>query len=223
MTTSWPTCMTRSAAKASVVRRRLTRPAPVIALLAALLLLPIPAVATNASPSAGEREALGQYLKAAINKADSFQDRFDAEVWLLDMSGRLKPFIADPQQRLDLLRSIHREASAAGLAPELVLSVIQVESRFDRFAISRVGAQGLMQVMPFWRKEIGRPDDNLTEVDTNLRYGCQILKYYLEREKGRLRPALARYNGSLGKNWYPKLVLNAWRKNWYNGELAGLR
>lgn len=194
-----------------------------LALVLVALTLGIAAPAhAEGSPSPREREALGHYLKAAIAEADSFQDRFDAEVWLLDMSGRLKAFIPDPQQRLDLLRSIHREASAAKLPPELVLSVIEVESRFDRFAISRVGAQGLMQVMPFWRNEIGRPEDNLTDVDTNLRYGCHILKYYLNREQGRLRPALARYNGSLGKNWYPKLVLKAWRKNWYNGELAGL-
>ena len=101
----------------------------------------------------------------------------------------------------------------------MVLALIEVESYFDRFAVSRVGAQGLMQVMPFWKKEIGRPDDNLTNADTNLRYGCQILQFYLQKEKGNVHRALARYNGSLGKSWYPERVFDRWRRHWYNGEL----
>lgn len=168
---------------------------------------------------AAERAALTAYLKEALHRDDSFQDRFDAEVWLTDMSARLAKIIRDPEQRLALLRGVHREAKAANLAPELVLALIQVESYFDRFAISSVGAQGLMQVMPFWKNEIGRPSDNLTDLDTNLRYGCQILQFYLQREKGNMRRALARYNGSLGKNWYPDRVFRAWRSRWYNGRL----
>ncbi len=169
-----------------------------------------------------ERAALTAYLKEALHRDDSFQDRFDAEVWLTDMSARLSPIIKNPEARLELLRAVHREAQAADLAPELVLALIQVESYFDRFAISRVGAQGLMQVMPFWKNEIGRPSDNLTDMNTNLRYGCQILQFYLKREKGNMRRALARYNGSLGKNWYPDRVFRAWRKRWYNGQLSYL-
>src|SRR5690606_13423552 len=114
-------------------------------------------------------------------------------------------------ERLRLLQAIHREARAAGLKPDLVLALIEVESGFDPFAISSAGAQGLMQVMPFWKKEIGRPDDNLTDIATNLRYGCQILKFYMEREKGNWMPALARYNGSYGQYWYPQRVMDAWR------------
>ncbi|RNL66019.1 lytic transglycosylase domain-containing protein [Zhongshania marina] len=176
---------------------------------------------TTANPSAEqlEREELGIFLKQAIAEADSFKDRFDAEVWLFDMSSRMSRYIGDPQERLTFLRSVHREASAAGLSPELVLALIEVESYFDRFAVSRVGAQGLMQVMPFWKNEIGRPDDNLTNTDTNLRYGCQILQFYLQKEKGNLHRALARYNGSLGKSWYPERVFDRWRRHWYNGEL----
>jgi len=166
-----------------------------------------------------ERQALSAHLKTAVAAADSFADRYDAEVWLLDMATRLEHFISDPGQRLELLRTLHREASAAGLRPDLVLAVIEVESRFDPFAISRVGAQGLMQVMPFWKDEIGRPDDNLTDLATNLRYGCQILKFYLDLEQGNWMPALARYNGSYGQHWYPRRVLDAWASRWQAGPL----
>ncbi|MGY8775517.1 MULTISPECIES: transglycosylase SLT domain-containing protein [Spongiibacter] len=187
-------------------------------LLAGLVAVALPALAQPSDPV--ERAALTAYLKDALHHEDSFKDRFDAEVWLLDMSQRLSKRLPEPEDRLALLQSVHREARSASLPPELVLALIEVESAFDRFAISRVGAQGLMQVMPFWKKEIGRPDDNLTDPDTNLRYGCQILQFYLQREKGNMRRALARYNGSLGKNWYPDRVFNAWRKRWYNGPLA---
>ena len=160
-------------------------------------------------------DELRQILKKTVNEASSFNDRFDAEVWLVDMSGRLKSFIKDAQQRLSLLKRVHAEATRAGIEPELVMAVIQVESAFKQYAISRVGAQGLMQVMPFWKFEIGRPNDNLTKMATNLRYGCTILKHYIDKEKGDIIRALARYNGSLGKVHYPEKVLNAWQKNWF--------
>ena len=158
---------------------------------------------------------LRNVLKQTITDADSFEDRFDAEVWLVDMSGRLQRFIKDDQRRLNLLRTVHREATKANLQPELVLSVIQTESYFDHYALSYVGARGLMQVMPFWKKEIGRPDDNLMNIDTNLRYGCTILSFYLKKENGNMMRALARYNGSLGKTKYPEKVLLAWERRWY--------
>ncbi len=154
-------------------------------------------------------------LQQAIKDSDSFEDRFDAEVWLVDMSNRLKNKIKKPEKRLKLLRQIHREASRANLHPELVLAVIDVESNFDRFAISKAGAQGLMQVMPFWLKEIGKPRDSLFNVRTNLRMGCTILKYYLKKEKGDLTRALARYNGSLGRYKYPNKVFKLLNKRWY--------
>lgn len=154
-------------------------------------------------------------LIKAIEQADSFSDRFEAEVWLLDMSTRLKKQLANSKERLNLLRSIHREASRVQLPPELVIAVIDIESRFDRFAISRSGAQGLMQIMPFWLNEIGHPDDNLMHIDTNLRMGCTILKYYLDKEKGDLRRALARYNGSLGSWKYPDKVIKVLSEKWY--------
>ncbi len=158
---------------------------------------------------------LGELLRAAANEADSFADKFDAQVWLTDMSARLSKTLKDPQERLDILRHVHYEATRAELAPELVLAVIDVESNFDRYAISVAGARGLMQIMPFWLDEIGRPDDNLVHVGTNLRFGCTILKYYIDMEHGNLPRALGRYNGSLGKRRYPNKVLDKLRLKWY--------
>lgn len=160
-------------------------------------------------------EELRLLLQQAVKDSESFNDRFDAEVWLTDMSNRLKKKIKQPEKRLTLLRQIHHEASRAKLHPELVLAVIDVESNFDRFAISSAGAQGLMQVMPFWLKEIGKPRDSLFNVRTNLRMGCTILKYYLKKEKGDLTRALARYNGSLGRYKYPNKVFKLLNKRWY--------
>jgi len=160
---------------------------------------------------------LREVLREAATAADSFGDRFDAEVWLTDMSARLERQVRDPDDRIRLLTRVHYEASRADLAPELVLAVIEVESNFDRYAVSVAGALGLMQVMPFWKDEIGRAGDNLNHVDTNLRYGCTILKFYLDKEKGDLRRALGRYNGSLGKRKYPNKVIDKLSKKWYQG------
>ena len=137
----------------------------------------------------------------------------------MDMQQRLARFLADPAERLDLLRRVHQQASELNLPPELVLSVIEVESAFDRYAISRVGAQGLMQVMPFWKDEIGRGDDNLTDTPTNLRYGCHILRFYLDREHQNLNRALAAYNGSSGNLRYPNKVRAAWESHWRTAPL----
>jgi soluble lytic murein transglycosylase-like protein len=156
-----------------------------------------------------------ELLREAASAADSFTDRFDAQVWLSDMSARLARQVEDPEERIEILKRVHYEATRADLPPELVLAVIDVESNFDRFALSHVGARGLMQIMPFWLNEIGRPDDNLFFIETNLRFGCTILKYYLELEKGDLQRALGRYNGSLGKRDYPNLVVDRLRKKWY--------
>ena len=160
---------------------------------------------------------LRDLLRIAAGAADSFDDRFDAEVWLTDMSRRLERQVRDPDERMTILTRVHYEAGRAGLEPELVLAVIEVESNFDRYAVSVAGALGLMQVMPFWRNEIGRPDDNLIQLDTNLRYGCTILKFYLDKENGDLRRALGRYNGSLGQRKYPNLVINKLSGKWFQG------
>lgn len=160
---------------------------------------------------------LREILRAAANDADSFEDRFDAEVWLTDMSRRMEASVEDPGERMRILTRVHYEASRAELPPELVLAVIEVESNFDRYAISVAGALGLMQVMPFWRDEIGRPDDNLIRIETNLRYGCTILKFYLDKENGDLRRALGRYNGSLGQRQYPNRVIDKLSTKWFQG------
>nr|WP_221798500.1 lytic transglycosylase domain-containing protein [Oceanobacter mangrovi] len=162
---------------------------------------------------------LRQALLSAVSSAESFPDRFDAEVWLMDMQSRLDQMkwikLKSKAKRVEFLKHVHQEASRAGISPELVLAVIQVESAFDRFAVSRVGAQGYMQIMPFWKQEIGRDDDNLMAMATNLRYGCTILKHYLDKEKGNWIRALARYNGSLGRTVYPEKVMAAWEKYWF--------
>jgi len=181
-------------------------------LLSALLLLACP---LQASIRQAPEPELRELMQRTVAEADSFQDRFEAEVWLLDMSTRLRRYIADTEERLTLLRLVHREATKAGLRPDLVMALIHAESRFDRFAISSVGAQGMMQVMPFWKAELGRPQDNLTDNATNLRYGCTILSYYLRKEKGDISRALARYNGSLGQQRYPAKVIGFWQDFWY--------
>ena len=163
----------------------------------------------------GPDPELVELLRQAASDAESFTDHFDAQVWLTDMSARLEKQVADPQERIEILQRVHLEAVRADLAPELVLAVIDVESNFDKYAISVAGARGLMQIMPFWLDEIGRPDDNLIHVATNLRFGCTILKYYLELENGDLKRALGRYNGSLGQRKYPNLVLDKLRLKWY--------
>jgi soluble lytic murein transglycosylase-like protein len=167
--------------------------------------------ATQERPDADMRATLID----AVNSSDSFADRFDAEVWLVDMSSRLQSRVKDPQERLKILKQVHYEATRAQLEPELVLALINVESNFDHFAISSAGAQGLMQIMPFWLDEIGRVNDNLFDINTNLRFGCTILNIYLKREKGDMRKALARYNGSVGKNWYPQRIYKALQTKWY--------
>jgi len=158
---------------------------------------------------------LREVLRAAANESKSFTDRFHAEVWLTDMSRRLERQVKDPEERIELLTLIHLEAARVELPPELILAVIEVESNFDRYAVSVAGALGLMQIMPFWLDEIGRPDDNLLHTDTNLRYGCTILRFYLDKENGDLRRALGRYNGSLGKRKYPNKVIDKLSRKWF--------
>jgi soluble lytic murein transglycosylase-like protein len=163
----------------------------------------------------GPDPELREVLRAAANESPSFVDRFHAEVWLTDMSRRLERQVEDPEERIEILTLVHLEASRVELPPELVLAVIEVESNFDRYAVSVAGALGLMQIMPFWKKEIGRPGDNLLHTSTNLRYGCTILRFYYDKENGDLRRALGRYNGSLGKRKYPNKVIDKLTRKWF--------
>lgn len=144
-----------------------------------------------------------------------FDNEQEGYLWLSDMSNRLKKKIPNTQYREDFLRTVHYEATRAGLDPQMVLSLIQVESGFKKYAVSSVGARGFMQVMPFWVRSIGVKEHNLFHMRLNLRYGCTILRHYLDVERGDLFRALGRYNGSLGKPQYPNLVLGAWRNGWH--------
>jgi soluble lytic murein transglycosylase-like protein len=164
----------------------------------------------------GPDPELRNILVGAIAAADSFGDRFDAEVWLTDMSRRLARQVPDAEERLHILRTVHRQATIVGVEPELVLAVIDVESNFDRFAISTATALGLMQVMPFWVPELGYQDKNqLFDVEINVLLGCRILKYYVDMERGDLVRGLARYNGSVGKRWYADRVIERLRTKWF--------
>lgn len=167
-------------------------------------------------------EPLSNSVKALMQKSISdsaaprlvFPTEIEGRVWMDEMSERLKSRMPDKGMREDFLRTVHYEASRAGLDPQLVLGLIQVESGFKKYAVSSVGAKGFMQVMPFWVRSIGAPDHNLFHLRLNLRYGCTILRHYLDIERGDLYRALGRYNGSLGQPQYPNLVVGAWRKNW---------
>jgi len=202
-------------------------------LVLALLGLPLAAFLVSAPPAARagaqQYEPLAASVRARLYAAIAdkavpvlaFRSAADANRWLHAMQERLARRIPDRQQRLQLLRTVHYEATRAGLDPQLVLGVLEIESGFRKYALSRAGARGYMQVMPFWVKLIGRPADNLFHLRTNLRYGCVILRHYLDIEKGDYFRALGRYNGSLGRPEYPNLVFGAWRGRWgYDGPTA---
>jgi len=148
----------------------------------------------------------------------NFSNATDAHKWIYEMSARLRKRIPDRKERTELLKTIHWEATRAQLDPQLVLGLIEVESGFRKYAISSAGARGLMQVMPFWTKVFKRPKDNLFHLRINLRYGCVILRHYLNIENGDYFRALGRYNGSLGRPEYPDAVHASWRGKWkYDG------
>lgn len=171
---------------------------------------------------AQQPEQLDPTVRASLQKALSesaslrlaFSDEEQAQHWIASMSDRLTKRIPDEHVRVEFLKTLHYEATRAGLDPQLVLGLTQVESGFRKYAISTASARGYMQVMPFWLKELGRPGDNLFDMRTNLRFGCTILRHYLNIEKGNLFRALGRYNGSLGRAEYPNLVVGAWRSSW---------
>ncbi len=192
--------------------------------LALLFSLPLTALA-----GAQQYEPLADAVRTRLSTlvadkavpAMAFRSSNDGQRWLTEMDVRLARRIPDRKQRLELLRTVHYEATRARLDPQLVLGVIEVESGFRKYAVSRAGARGYMQVMPFWVKLIGRPGHNLFHLRTNLAYGCAILRYYLDIEKGDYFRALGRYNGSLGQPEYPNLVLAAWRGRWkYDGPVG---
>lgn len=138
-----------------------------------------------------------------------YANRSSVRAWLAEMSRQLAVRFPDEAARTEFLATVHYEATRAGLDPQLVLGVIHHESNFRKYAVSVADARGFMQVMPFWLKLIGTPDQNLFQLRTNLRYGCTILRHYLDLEKGDVYRALGRYNGSLGRPEYPTAVMAA--------------
>ncbi len=186
-----------------------------LTLVAALLPTVVLAGAQQYEPLAASVQAA---LHAAIADRAAPEPQFptvqEKVDWLTEMSGRLTRRMPDREARLEFLKTVYYEAKRAGLDPQMVLGLIQVESGFKKYSVSSAGARGYMQVMPFWVGLIGSKDSNLFHMRTNLRFGCTILRHYLDIEKGDLYRALGRYNGSLGKPEYPRMVQGAWEKQW---------
>jgi soluble lytic murein transglycosylase-like protein len=189
--------------------------------IALLALAWLPAGALHAGPqmyeplSASARHSLQRAVSDLAVEGSSFESDEAARRWLHAMAPKLRGRIPETNARIEFLRTVHYEATRAGLDPQLVLAVIQVESNFRKYAVSTAGARGFMQVMPFWVDVIGTKDHNLFHLRTNLRYGCLILRHYLDIERGNLTRALGRYNGSLGQPTYPRLVQAAWKNGWH--------
>ncbi len=143
-----------------------------------------------------------------------FNHEENAEAWLNDMSHRLKRWIKDKEERTDILTIIQYESARTGLDPQIILSIITIESNFNKYAKSSKGAVGLMQIMPFWKKLIGNPKQDLFDLQTNIRYGCVIFRYYLEMNNWNIERSLSQYNGSNGLPWYPNLIMNVYNTYW---------
>jgi soluble lytic murein transglycosylase-like protein len=159
---------------------------------------------------------LKELLQKIIGSADCFTDKYESEVWYKSMEPRLAQFVPTHAERLEILDHVFCEAKrdpALQIPPDLVLALMEVESRFDRWAVSPAGAVGLMQVMPFWPRELG-VQNQLVKIAPNIRMGCEILRYYLRAEHRNWSLALARYNGSVGHNKYPALVMQRWQRAW---------
>jgi soluble lytic murein transglycosylase-like protein len=190
-----------------------------------LLAVVLAGTADHAWAGSQKEEAMADNVRSALSKAitssrppdlqfTTLKDRLKYLYWQGEMSERLKSRIQDKQTRKEFLSTLWYESKRAGLDPQMVLGLIQVESGFHKYAMSNVGARGFMQVMPFWTRVIGDGDPGkLFDMQTNLRYGCAILRMYIDMESGDLFLALGRYNGSRGQPQYPNMVLGAW-KNW---------
>ena len=183
-----------------------------------LLLLPSALAQAGAQREETLADDVASIMRQSVEHASPpylvFDRATEAQRWLNEMSARLTRFIDNELYRRRLLTMIQYEATRADLNPQMVLGLIEVESAFRQYAVSNVGAKGLMQVMPFWQRYIGNESHNLFDIRTNLRYGCTILRHYSNLENGNLHRALARYNGSLGSNRYPNAVIGAWLNRW---------
>jgi len=181
----------------------------VAALLFALVL-----IAPGARADRQQDPELKAVLQRAITAGQCFTEKYDAEVWYKLMEPRLRKYVKDLGERIEILTNVYCEARHSQLPAELVLAVMDVESSFNRWAVSSAGAQGLMQVMPFWPEQLGMQRHQLMQVQPNIRMGCAILKFYYDRERRDVRKALARYNGSVGRRDYPDLVITRWTSRW---------
>jgi soluble lytic murein transglycosylase-like protein len=159
---------------------------------------------------------LKDLLQKIIGSADCFIDKYESEVWYKSMEPRLAQFVPTHEERVEILNHVYCEAKrdpSLQIPPDLVMALMEVESRFDRWAVSPAGAVGLMQVMPFWPRQLG-VSNQLVKIAPNIRMGCEILRYYLRVENHNWSAALARYNGSVGHNKYPALVMQRWQRAW---------
>lgn len=179
-----------------------------------ILVLTLAALSSAAHADRQQDPELGKLLTQALSADACFEDKWEQQVWQAAMEPQLKRIVKDDSERELILYHVHCEARRLQLPPGLVMAVIDVESRFNRWAVSYAGAVGLMQIMPFWPRELGMTNDELVRVQKNIRMGCTILKFYLDREKGDYARALARYNGSLGRRTYSDLVLDRLAKRW---------
>jgi soluble lytic murein transglycosylase-like protein len=153
-------------------------------------------------------------LAEVLAPTDCFADRYEQAVWFAAMGPRLSRYVKNEAEREQILHHVHCEARRVDVPPELVLAVMDVESRFDRYAVSSAGAVGLMQVMPFWPRELGMGNEQLVRVADNVRMGTTILGYYLRKERGNYQRALQRYNGSLGRPTYSDMVIDRLVSRW---------
>ena len=183
-------------------------------------LLALAAALTFSAPALADQQRdpeLRAVVQGAIAEAECFEDKYDSQVWYTLMEPKLRRVVKDRADRLRILKAAYCEAhrpDAQRLPPGLIMAVIDVESRFERWAVSSAGAVGLMQVMPFWPEELGMRRHQLVEIESNMRMGCAILRHYLKRERNDVRKALARYNGSIGRREYPDLVIARWTRTW---------
>lgn len=203
---------------------RTSRPAWLASAAAALLAL-APGLAPAAAASPQHEPELRAIVAQAIATAQCFPDKYDSAVWFTMMEPKLRRIVKDPAERMQILSTAFCEAHRAGqqrLPPGLVMAVMDVESRFNRWAVSSAGAVGLMQVMPFWPAELGMKRHQLVDIESNMRMGCAILRYYLKRERNDMRRALARYNGSLGRREYPDLIVDRWTTRWNGADDLGM-
>jgi soluble lytic murein transglycosylase-like protein len=202
---------------AAACRSRLRR-----ALLGGMLVASLPVAGAPAAPQ--QDPELQAVVKQAISEAQCFADKYDSAVWFTLMEPKLRRYVKDKDQRLQILQTVFCESHRQGatlLPPGLVMAVLDVESGFDPWAVSSAGAVGLMQVMPFWPERLGMRRYELTHIEPNLHMGCAILRFYLDNERRDVRKALERYNGSVGHREYPDRVIVRWTTYWHGADDLG--